>query len=410
MATPSTPRAQQPSPSHIVTAVQTGLSYEVGALSPKSQTNAEKALSNNRMSMVRCYKHDNDFHFELQERIRVTVRGQRAPTCSTCPYDEGRACRHIWWVDDQILNTVVTDETRSHFQYQVSRDGQGVREALNRPPKMFHEWLREKGLENLAQLGGWWKQNPFDQQDTRLVEQTATQILSTFEPCGVLPNQHGQDNLEMLQQESQALFARYRNEMIRQVKAQPFLLVALGAAVPEAERDLLHLTKIHSRIERILFDYGYWMTTRTPNYSSLDATAEALRIEIGHLSSFVDDHETMPDALQARTAGILLYTLEQLIEYSGDIQASAVVPIPQYSGLSLQDRSLLHNLIPPTPQNIFVLPVLNELDDEVLYTETVQQRVRALADRLRGVHEPCPERFVEILEGIVGLAGQNLQA
>ncbi|KAH0363126.1 hypothetical protein KCU65_g7593, partial [Aureobasidium melanogenum] len=384
MATPSTPRAQQPGPSRIVTAVQTGLLYDVGDLSPRSQTNAEDALSNNRMSMIRCYKHDNKFHFELQERIRVSFHDERAPTCSICPDDEGRACRHIWWVDDQILNTMVADEIRSRYQYQV--------------------WLRRRGLDTLAQLGGWWKQDPTNQQDTRLVEQTATQILSTFEPYGVLPTQHGQENLEMLQQESQALFARYRNEMIKQVKSQPFLLVALGAAVPEAERDLLHLTKIHSRLERIFFDYGYWMATRTPDYSNLDATAQALRIEIGHLSSFVDGHETMSDALQVRTAGILLYTLEQLEQYSGDIQTSAVVPIPQYSGLSLQDRSLLHKLIVPVPQNIFVLSVLDELDDDILYMEAIQERVKALANRLRGGDQPCPEGYIVELEKIVGLA------
>ncbi|KAG9859391.1 hypothetical protein KCU98_g226, partial [Aureobasidium melanogenum] len=403
MATPSTSRAQQPGPSRIVTAVQTGLSYDIGDMSPRSQTNAEAALSNNRMSMVRCYEHANNFHFELQERIRVTVRGEGAPICSACPDNGSRACRHIWWVDDQILSTAVGREARSQFKYQISTKGEAVCEAEDDEIMIFHTWLREETLEKLARRAGWWKQDPTNQQDTRLVEQTATQILSTFEPCGVLPTQHGQDNLEMLQQESQALFARYRNEMIKQVKAQPFLLVALGAAVPEAERDLLHLTKIHSRIERIFFDYGYWMTTRTPHYSSLDATAEALRIETGHLGSFVDDHETMSVTLQARTAGILLYTLEQLIEYSGDIQASAVVPIPQYSGLSLQDRSLLHKLILPTPQNVFALPVLRELDHEVLYTETIQQRVRALAYKLREGDQPCPEGYIMSLEKLVGL-------
>jgi hypothetical protein len=197
--------------------------------------------------------------------------------------------------------------------------------------------------------------------------------------------------------------------MIKQAKAQPFLLVALGAAVPEAERDLLHLTKIHSRIERIFFDYGYWMTTRTPSHSSLDATAETLHIEIDHLRSFVGEHQTkaqalqkeMPEILQIKTIDILLYTLEQLVEYRGDSQTTAVVSTPQYSGLALQDRSLLHKMIPP--QDYFVLPVLDLLSDGVLYREMVQRRVRAVAYRLREGHEPCPEDYVKKLEEIVGL-------
>lgn len=186
--------------SRIVTAVHTGLAYDVGELSPNSQKNAAEGLRNDRMSMVRCYERDDDFHFEMQERIQVAVPDDGAPTCSTCAYDEGRACRHIWWVNDQILSTVVG---RSQFQYQVSRDGQAVRRADDREPLMFHQFLKRRGLEELARVGDWWKQDPMDEGDVREVEETASRILSTFEPCGVLSKQHGQDNFEMLQQESQ---------------------------------------------------------------------------------------------------------------------------------------------------------------------------------------------------------------
>jgi hypothetical protein len=193
--------------------------------------------------------------------------------------------------------------------------------------------------------------------------------------------------------------------MIRQVHSQPFLLIALGAAVPKASRDLLHLTKIHSRIERIFFDYGYWMAMRTPNESNLDATSTALHAEMGHLRSFVASHNVanMAMTMQARIAGILLYTLEQLVQYAGDIQTNAVVPIPQYSGLSLQDRSLLHKMIDPRSRNIFVLDVLRRLSEEVLHSQMIQDRVEALVDRLREGGEPCPERYIELLEKTVGL-------
>lgn len=192
-----------------MTAVQTGLAYDVGELSPNSQKNAAEGLRNDKMSMIRCYERDDDFHFELQERIRVTIPDEGAPTCSTCRDDQGRACRHIWWVDDQILSAVIPEQARPHFQYQVSRDGQAVRRADEQEPWMFHGLLEEGGLERLARLGGWWKQDPMVQQDVREVEETATRILSTFEPCGVLSKQHGQDNFEMLQQESQYVFLCY---------------------------------------------------------------------------------------------------------------------------------------------------------------------------------------------------------
>jgi hypothetical protein len=193
--------------------------------------------------------------------------------------------------------------------------------------------------------------------------------------------------------------------MIQQVKSQPFLLIALGAAVPEVSRDFLHLTKIHSRIERIFFDYGYWLALRTPDYSNLDATAAALHNEVGHLHSFVVSHGGMKMAttMQARITGILLYTLEQLVQYAGDIQTNAAVTIPQYSGLGLQDRSLLHKMIDPRIPHLFVLDVLRKLSQGVLHDQMIQKRVGALTDRLREGEDPCPEEYVEWLEKIVGL-------
>ena len=152
--------------------------------------------------MVRCYERDDDYHFELQERIRVTVPEDGAPTCS-CPNRDGRACRHIWWVNDQILNTVIDGQARSNVSYQVSRDGQYVRRAGDQRSQLFNELLGKGRLADLARRGGWCKQDPMNQQDARQVEETAERILSTFEPYGVLSTQHGQDNLEMLQQESQ---------------------------------------------------------------------------------------------------------------------------------------------------------------------------------------------------------------
>ena len=186
-----------------MTAVQTGLSYDVEALSPTSLANAKDGLSNDRTSMVRCYEQNNNFHFELQERIRVTFRDRGAPTCSACSGKDSRVCRHIWWVDDQILSTAVNTEVRSQFKYQLSPNGHAVCEPEEKEILTFYTWLKQRTLERLARHAGWWKQDPTNQQDTRLVEQTATQILSTFEPSGVLSSQHGQDNLQMLQQESQ---------------------------------------------------------------------------------------------------------------------------------------------------------------------------------------------------------------
>lgn len=144
---------------------------------------------------------------------------------------------------------------------------------------------------------------------------------------------------------------------------------------------------------------------RTPEDSNLEATSAALHDEIAYLRSFVVSHNpaTMAATMQLKIAGVLLYTLEQLVQYAGDVQQNAVVTIPQYSGLGLQDRSLLHKMIDPRSPDIFVLNILRTLDEEVRYSKTIQERVEALADKLREGDEPCPARYIELLEECVGL-------
>jgi hypothetical protein len=111
----------------------------------------------------------------------------------------------------------------------------------------------------------------------------------------------------------------------------------------------------------------------------------------------------MATTMQARITGILLYTLEQLVQYAGDIQTNAAVTIPQYSGLGLQDRSLLHKMIDPRNPHLFVLDVLRNLSKEVLHDQMIQKRVETLTDRLREGENPCPEKYIEWLEQAVGL-------
>jgi hypothetical protein len=152
--------------------------------------------------MVRCFERDDDYHFEVQERACITVSDGKPPTCSVCPFDKGRACRHVWWIDDQILDAAVPAHLR-RYQLQISRDGQEVMSQSNQEVQSFYDMLENGSLDKLALHKKWWYQDAQNQNDVMLVEQAATDILSAFEPRGFLYGQHGQVNFEMLQWESQ---------------------------------------------------------------------------------------------------------------------------------------------------------------------------------------------------------------
>jgi hypothetical protein len=189
--------------------------------------------------------------------------------------------------------------------------------------------------------------------------------------------------------------------MIKQAKSQPFLLIALKAAVPEHERDLLLLAKLHSRIERVFFDYEYWLVTRKSDDSNVEKTARALREEIKYLQSFITDrrHQKMTVGPENRVVDILLYTLEQVVTHAGDVESTSPVDTPQYSGLDQQDRNLLHKMV--NLDTVFVLDVLRLVDQKVLQSGITRRRVEELASLLESKN--ANDTYTNTLKTIAGI-------
>lgn len=161
---------------------------------PTSQKNAQKGLCISEMSMVRCYKEDNSYHFELQERIEVAISASNKPTCSVCPSSEGRACRHVWWVDDQVL--AYRAPPQETYRYEVSRSGDAFR-SKNHPGS-------EMTFFELLEGSRGWRVRPSDNnQDERRIERMTADVLSAFDPSSLDPDRHDSGRLAGLQQNSQ---------------------------------------------------------------------------------------------------------------------------------------------------------------------------------------------------------------
>ena len=176
-----------------MTALATGLTYDMGGLSPASQVNARSGLKTNDLTMVRCYEQDDLYCFELQERVRVAI-GPDDSTCSLCPPDDGRVCKHVWWINDQIMYSKYPKLANKQSQLQVSRDGTEVRLRGQQGTQNIHDLVEDMNLDRFA------AKNRIPNH-TDIVD-TVTDLLSAFEPDDLFWR-HGQVHFAELQQQTQ---------------------------------------------------------------------------------------------------------------------------------------------------------------------------------------------------------------
>lgn len=162
----------------------------MGGLSPASQVNARSGLKTNDLTMVRCYEQDDLYCFELQERVRVAI-GPDDSTCSLCSPDNGRVCKHVWWINDHILYNEYPEKANDQSRFEVSRDGTKVRLQGAQGAKTFHDLM---DLDDFA------AENRIP-NDTEIVD-TVTDLLSAFEPDDLFWR-HGQVHFTELQQQTQ---------------------------------------------------------------------------------------------------------------------------------------------------------------------------------------------------------------
>ena len=179
--------------------------YDIGDLSPDSQRNAASGIRDVKISMVRCYEEleqdpDKIFHFELQERIRVTIASDRS-SCSMCNKGkvQVRPCKHVWWLDNQILGSHVSGDGG---QLQISPDARAYRVRGSADHMTFHDLIDKMNLDAVAKKKGWWVQDPEDDDDAEVINDTVMEVLSAFEPRDLFWS-HGQSNSAELQQRTQ---------------------------------------------------------------------------------------------------------------------------------------------------------------------------------------------------------------
>ncbi|KAF2031792.1 hypothetical protein EK21DRAFT_99512 [Setomelanomma holmii] len=174
-----------PTPSLVIST--NNLHYNVSTLNSDLRRRVKRGLEDNEIKMKYCtLSTDQDIdgikHFYIDDDITVAIGGKlRNPKCTCGANEKGIACKHIYWLADQILSTA-TDSLEDQ-PLQFSPDGLTIQSTT--PVDI----LNSKGLEGVAEDLKWVIQKDDIPEDEDEVKEQVANMLSVFEPSDALPGE-----------------------------------------------------------------------------------------------------------------------------------------------------------------------------------------------------------------------------
>ncbi|KAF1943652.1 hypothetical protein EJ02DRAFT_510797 [Clathrospora elynae] len=182
---PSTPIS--PTPSLVISTKN--LQYNVSAFDSDLRRQARRGLEGKDIRMKYCAASDDEEspdgsrtkYFYLDDDITVAMGGKlRRPKCTCSANEKGFACKHIYWVGDQIVSTVPDDVTEP---LHPSPDGSRIEDI--KPAEV----LDDKGLANIANDLKWVYRDEDLPEDDEDMRDAVINMLSVFEPQEALPGE-----------------------------------------------------------------------------------------------------------------------------------------------------------------------------------------------------------------------------
>ncbi|EAT88728.1 hypothetical protein HBI56_041200 [Parastagonospora nodorum] len=380
------------------------LQYNVSNFDSDLRQRVKNGLEENEIKMKYCalstgQETNGKKQFYIDDDITVSIGGElRRPTCTCGANEKGLACKHIYWLVDQILSTA--PEYLDEKPVQFSPDGSTVQSTT--PVDI----LNNKGLEGVAGDLKWVLQKedlPEDEDDMR---DEITNMLSVFEPQEALPGEFKTPESPLISERSRryqefaALFSEYA------IRDPGLFLQVRHVIDPDFQRRVF-FQKINSRIARTFHALDEYIT-----HGSVDASPDALRLDIpncaGQLKYLVnaidkfcceqdaDDSDTRNIAVRAAAA--LITILDEVVKRN--VNSYEQNPLGLEAPSDPVDNNLFVALIGSHKDGspMFVLDSLRSLPQEDVlqsHWEVLQRIEQKLADaQTPSSYENTFRRFV----------------
>lgn len=179
-----------PTPSLVIST--TNLQYNVSAFDTDLRRRAKRGLEDNDIRIKYCAVSDDESspdgtptkYFYIDDDITVAMGGKLgSPRCTCGSNEQGLACKHIYWVGDQIISASTSPEQLYEQPLELSKDGSTIADV--KPADV----LEAKGLGIIASDLDWaFKEDDLPEDDEEMHDAITT-MLSVFEPRDALPGE-----------------------------------------------------------------------------------------------------------------------------------------------------------------------------------------------------------------------------
>ncbi|KAF1996081.1 hypothetical protein P154DRAFT_324556 [Amniculicola lignicola CBS 123094] len=242
---PSLPTSEQSSPTASIIESASGLKYNVSPFDDEVRKRAARGLrGDNAIKMKYCRssgRDQNEYMFYINDDITVAMGGRYTiPKCS-CGANEGEnACKHIFWMLDQL--TTGAPETMKSQTLQLVANGSAVNKI--RPSDMVDKITLYGVAEGLDWI---LHEDPLPEDDE--IEDEITDMLSVFEPSAALPSEFKSPGSPYLSEQSRK-FREFKDLFIQYATEDLGLLGRLRAVITPDFQTQVFFDKINDRIVR----------------------------------------------------------------------------------------------------------------------------------------------------------------
>ncbi|KAF1838699.1 hypothetical protein BDW02DRAFT_367959 [Decorospora gaudefroyi] len=306
-----------PTPSLVISTKN--LHYNVSAFDTDLRRTAKRGLEGNDIRMKYCAISDEEDspdgsptkYFYIGDDITVAIGGKlKRPKCTCGANDKGIACKHIYWVADQIISTVSDDVVKTPLH--LSPDGSMIEDV--KPADI----LDNKGLAMIANDLRWVYRDDDLPESNEEMKDDVISKLSVFEPQEALPGEFRSPESPLTSERSKK-YQEFADLFIQYAIRDPSLYLQVHKILDPDFESRVFFEKIDNRITLTFNGLDEYIangpTTTSPGPLRFDVPSCAKKLTA--LVKAIDDfyqHHTDVEDVAVRAAAALITILDRVTD------------------------------------------------------------------------------------------------
>ncbi|OCK82877.1 hypothetical protein K432DRAFT_323449 [Lepidopterella palustris CBS 459.81] len=387
-----------PTRENIIISDSTGIKYDVSDLDEQARRRAEVGLGDETDSITVKYcteKEDEGesyYVFKISDQISVRLGTDHprynVPDCTCGANEGGIACKHIYWLEDQIaIQAPPAARTRP---IHLASDGSRL---LDMSPSKAIDRIK---FENIAKNQGWVLHE--DGSDLEDADEKMLEMLSVFEPSGALPNEF-KDGTGPKHSQSSRIYKQFANLITKYAIDDVGMFHQLRQIIPPGFEATIFFEKMNDRVSKTFDAFDEYVESGPAAGDQCDVVTCADRLndlERGIQERVAEGFGAKDAAIHAAAA--LITILEGVVERKGDAYENISWTRVKSEDEEAQEIDLYERLIgdPVDESRPFILGVLKDFPEEIRRIHV--DRLSSIGEKLESYH--APKRYLNLFRTI----------